>query len=479
MQSVQPPPAFIRTAPQASQAPQAPQAPPPHGPPSPAIPSTGDKTPQGRAQWPHGLRMQRDFITRDHEAELVRLFREELEWPRDGKGRVSLHYGYTFSYKNFGIDEDVPFREFPGWLRPLIPLLPLREGEGDDDEDKGEVDDEGFEEQREVEGQGRDGGEVQERDSCNTPEAKHHQQRQRQRQRQRRRQRQREERRRHQALGGRPPDQVCLQYYPPGTGIPPHVDTHSTYDELYALSLGAPVLMQFRLDGVLSDSSSLSSSVSGNLKHDSIRDRDTMDVNDGNGQDGAPAQSPPPPPQPEHTDIPLPQLPPKPQRPQIDLDLLPRSMLEMSGDSRLHWTHGIKPRKTDTLTGQVFGSDLDSLDSIHSLDNDDGGTSVEAAVVPVVPVLVVRPREDRWSITYRWLRRETPARIPLPPPLREPREPREEDNEEMTRECECGDVLLCDTAQRRRGQEREYRWKQYDAAATVATETAARTVPST
>lgn len=443
--------------------------------------------------------MQRDFITRDHEAELVRLFREELEWPRVGKGRVSLHYGYTFSYKNFGIDEDVPFREFPGWLRPLIPLLPLREGEGDedgddDDEDQlqgGVYDGEDDRQEGDVKDKVRY-GEVQKRDNCNTPQAKHHHHHHHQNPHQRR-QRQREERRKNQALGGRPPDQVCLQYYSPGTGIPPHVDTHSTYDELYALSLGAPVLMQFRLDGVLSDPSS-SSALSGNLKHDSIRDEDTRNDNSGgstgnagsgdSGGNGAhnhkhtsidsteAVKQDEPPVQPEETDIlpppPPPQLPPKPQRPQIDLDLLPRSMLEMSGDSRLHWTHGIKPRKTDTLTGQVFGSDLDSSDS---LDNDDGGTSVEAAMDAAVPVVVVRPREDRWSITYRWLRRETPARTPLS-------EPRE-DNEESTRECECGDVLLCDTAQRRRGQEREYRWKQYDAAAAApAAATAAGTVPS-
>lgn len=83
----------------------------------------------------------------------------------------------------------------------------------------------------------------------------------------------------------------------------------------------------------------------------------------------------------------------------VDLDLPPRSMMQMSGESRLHWEHGIKKRKKDVLA--------------------DG---------------TVRPRADRWSITYRWLR---PGGV-----------------------CECGDVRLCDTAQSRAGVEREYRWKE-------------------
>ncbi len=136
---------------------------------------------------------------------------------------------------------------------------------------------------------------------------------------------------------GRPPEQVCLQFYTPGTGIPPHVDTHSTYDQLYALSLGSPVFMQFKKE--TSESTSTSH----------------------------------------------------------------RSMMQMSGDSRLHWTHGIKKRKTDTL--------------------EDG---------------TVRARGNRWSITYRWLRG---GRM----------------------ECECGDIEQCDTAQRRNGIEKEKRWQQQDA----------------
>lgn len=46
------------------------------------------------------------------------------------------------------------------------------------------------------------------------------------------------------------PDQFTTQYYPPGAGIPPHVDTHSMFGEaLYSLSFGSGVPMVFRKAG--------------------------------------------------------------------------------------------------------------------------------------------------------------------------------------------------------------------------------------
>ncbi|KAF9873241.1 hypothetical protein CkaCkLH20_09404 [Colletotrichum karsti] len=233
---------------------------------------------------PSGLFWQDDFITAEHEAELIQIFREELEWPERSGGRLSLHYGYTFDYKTFGVDPDVPYKPFPEWLRPLVP-----------------------------------------------------------------------------EYEGRDPEQVCLQYYPPGAGIPPHVDTHSAYDQLYALSLGAGVLMQFS-----------------RVREGAEERSDGDGGKEGQGEGG------------------------KEEKETVEVDLTPRSMLRMSGDARLHWTHGIRKRKTDAL-----------------------------------PDGTVRRRGDRWSITYRWVRE--PA------------------------VCECGDVRLCDTAQSRAGVERVLRWKKGDA----------------
>jgi hypothetical protein len=203
----------------------------------------------------HGLYYQSDFITRDHEEQLITLFRTQLTWP-DRPGRISVHYGYTFDYKTFGIDPDIPYKPFPDWL---VPLLPKTES--------------------------------------------------------------------------RPPDQVCLQYYPPGAGIPPHVDSHRGWDQLYALSIGAPVLMRLR-----------------------------------HGKTG---------------------------EERVDVDLEGRSMMCFSGPARLYWTHGIAKKKNDHMP--------------------DGS---------------LRPRGDRWSITYRWVRKEP---------------------------CVCGNVELCDTLQELLGIEKEKR----------------------
>ncbi|KAI8624129.1 hypothetical protein F5Y19DRAFT_339602 [Xylariaceae sp. FL1651] len=242
---------------------------------------------------PRGIYFQADFVSAAHEAELLRIFQGELEWPaaRAPGARLSLHYGYTFDYKTFGVDPNIPYRPFPAWLEPLIPRTE-----------------------------------------------------------------------------GRPPEQVCLQWYPPGAGIPPHVDTHSAYDQLYALSLGSPVLMQFRRakTGTTGADGHGKEPING-------ASGETTQQQDGKGEPG--------------------------EREQVDVDLPPRSIMQMSGDARLHWEHGIKKRKKDTL-----------------------------------PDGTVRLRADRWSITYRWLRESG--------------------------ECECGDERLCDTAQRRAGVEREYRWKQ-------------------
>ncbi|XP_075054923.1 tRNA (carboxymethyluridine(34)-5-O)-methyltransferase ALKBH8 [Mixophyes fleayi] len=92
------------------------------------------------------------------------------------------------------------------------------------------------------------------------------------------------------------PDQLTINQYEPGQGIPPHIDTHSAFeDEILALSLGAEIVMDF--------------------KHP--------------GGSSAPVMLP------------------------------RRSLLVMSGESRYLWTHGITPRKYDVVQmseGQKFGT---------------------------------------------------------------------------------------------------------------------------
>ncbi|BFZ54959.1 hypothetical protein PYCC9005_001997 [Savitreella phatthalungensis] len=167
-----------------------------------------------------------------------------------------------------------------------------------------------------------------------------------------------------------PPDQVCLQYYPPGAGIPPHCDTHSIFVRLCALSLGAPVSMEFRRPPA---------GGSGTATSNGIVAPETADAHDAWHK--------------------------------LEIDLLPRAMIEMTADARYRWQHGIKKRKSD-----------------HSSEANDGR----------------RPRQDRWSITYRWLRRPFPPR------------------------CECGDATLCDTAQADAGIERAFRWKEKETEKTLS-----------
>ncbi|XP_006833857.1 PREDICTED: alkylated DNA repair protein alkB homolog 8 [Chrysochloris asiatica] len=82
------------------------------------------------------------------------------------------------------------------------------------------------------------------------------------------------------------PDQLTINQYEPGHGIPAHIDTHSAFeDEIISLSLGAEIVMDF--------------------KH------------------------------PDGVTVPI---------------MLPRrSLLVMTGESRYLWTHGITPRKFDTV----------------------------------------------------------------------------------------------------------------------------------
>uniref|UniRef100_A0A182Y9F9 Fe2OG dioxygenase domain-containing protein n=1 Tax=Anopheles stephensi TaxID=30069 RepID=A0A182Y9F9_ANOST len=89
------------------------------------------------------------------------------------------------------------------------------------------------------------------------------------------------------------PDQLTVNHYDPGQGIPPHVDTHSAFDDpILSLSLGSDVVMEFKQPS--------------------------------SGK-------------------------------QVCVDLPARSLLIMGGESRYDWTHGITPRKMDTVPASNGG----------------------------------------------------------------------------------------------------------------------------
>ena len=126
------------------------------------------------------------------------------------------------------------------------------------------------------------------------------------------------------------PDQFTIQFYPPGAGIPPHVDTHSLFGEtLYSLSLGCSVPIQFRkcnakdawrmrlpkrsataAAGASEASQALASL--GSVGKEVKGDDDTFEV-----------------------------------------FLPPRSLLVMTGPSRYGYVHGIRGRKTDQIGDQT------------------------------------------------------------------------------------------------------------------------------
>ncbi|KAM4702091.1 tRNA (carboxymethyluridine(34)-5-O)-methyltransferase ALKBH8 [Discoglossus pictus] len=90
----------------------------------------------------------------------------------------------------------------------------------------------------------------------------------------------------HQGLIKYLPDQLTINQYEPGQGIPPHIDTHSAFEgEIISLSLGAEIVMDFR----------------------------------------------------------------HPNGCTVPVMLSRRSLLVMSGESRYLWTHGITPRKFDVV----------------------------------------------------------------------------------------------------------------------------------
>ncbi|KAL2193069.1 hypothetical protein P885DRAFT_46052 [Corynascus similis CBS 632.67] len=144
------------------------------------------------------------------------------------------------------------------------------------------------------------------------------------------------------------PDQFTVQYYPPGSGIPPHVDTHSMFGEaLYSLSFGSAVPMQFRMSGP-NDARKM------RMPKRSLQSGDAAPSAPSykpSGVETAPSQGPDG--RVEKDEKKEWEEGEKQTPPAWELVLPPRSLLLMTGPSRFGYTHAIRPRKTDIIDGKT------------------------------------------------------------------------------------------------------------------------------
>ncbi|KAG7289903.1 hypothetical protein NEMBOFW57_006280 [Staphylotrichum longicolle] len=203
-----------------------------------------------------GLTLIYEFITEADEAAMIEAFHAQ-DPARDGKKRISQHFGHHFDYTTFG-SVDTKFTPVPTYITDFLPRLPIQTYL---------------------------------------------------------------------------PDQFTVQYYPPGTGIPPHVDTHSMFGEaLYSLSFGSAVAMQFRMSGP-NDARKM------RLPKRSAQAEST--------------EAPPAVPDPVDSREQGQQQLDEEQSPSWELILPPRSLLLMTGPSRYGYTHAIRPRKTDVIDGRT------------------------------------------------------------------------------------------------------------------------------
>ncbi|KAM7216389.1 hypothetical protein V8F06_008209 [Rhypophila decipiens] len=242
-------------------------------------------------RWPSlGLTLVHNFISPSEEAVMISAF-HAIDPRKEGKKRISQHFGYHFDYTTFGAST-THFTPVPSYITDwVLPRLPLQA-------------------RKDV------------------------------------------------------PDQFTVQYYPPGSGIPPHVDTHSMFGEaLYSLSFGSSVPMVFKMSGPndarkmrLPKRSLVNSST--NSAPDSSTHPETVPSE----QAASTAQLSPPSQEAETQSV-------SQEEESWELLLPARSLLLMQGPSRYGYTHGIRSRKTDMINGQTV------------------------------------PREGRYSITMRTVRR--------------------------------------------------------------------------
>ncbi|KAK1830815.1 hypothetical protein QBC39DRAFT_99840 [Podospora conica] len=213
-------------------------------------------------RWPDlGLTLIHDFITPAEEAVMIAAF-HAITPETTTKKRISQHYGHHFDYTTFGVtSEPTPLPDYISSFLPRLPLFPDRISTGV----------------------------ISDRPCTPAPENSDD------------------------VL----PDQFTVQYYPPGAGIPPHVDTHSMFSEaLYSLSYGSAVPMMFRKAG----------------KNEARKLR--LPKRSLGGAVEAPAVAT------------------EPEYPSWELLLPARSLLVMTGASRYGYVHGIKSRRTDVVGGE-------------------------------------------------------------------------------------------------------------------------------
>ncbi|KAJ6441652.1 2OG-Fe(II) oxygenase superfamily domain-containing protein [Purpureocillium lavendulum] len=148
------------------------------------------------------------------------------------------------------------------------------------------------------------------------------------------------------------PDQFTVQYYPPGTGIPPHVDTHSLFGEpLYSLSLGSAVPIKFRRCNARDawrmrlPKRSLAAATTGAGSGENSMTETTA------APATATTTAPPPPPQTPKDGVDAQAEADDDDT--FELSLPPRSLLLMMGPARYGYTHAIRARKTDVVDGRT------------------------------------------------------------------------------------------------------------------------------
>lgn len=117
-------------------------------------------------------------------------------------------------------------------------------------------------------------------------------------------------------------NQATLQYYPPGAGIPPHVDTHSCFNtHIISYLAGLPVAFEFR-------------AATSHTAEKMFAPRRVK---------GGPLATPKSP-SPDSNEL---------QSPPVEVILPGNSLCVMEDEVRYAWTHGIRSRATDIIDGEV------------------------------------------------------------------------------------------------------------------------------